>query len=360
VVATYLAGGNTRRLRGALAPLLKAAPLSKSSVSRMVGAVGLVWPKAGVQRGVVHKLRNLERKAPKHALAEIRDDFHRIVYAASADGARAAYAAFERTWAKRCSGVVTSLREGGDELLTFFIFPRAQWKTLRTTNTIERLHEELRRRVKTQGSLPSEDAALIPALQPRGERADRVAQNRRLAEDGRGAQPANGGGGVTPRAFRFAASEITRRIAMQRVASMWSLTQLTAPVLTLAALALTSGGAVGQERGIVRPDPPVLRETVGGMPRGEQQELRVLTATFKPGDKTVFHTHRFPVTVYILEGAFTLEMEGRAPVTIKAGQAMVEPPNVKMTGYNRSATDPIRLVIFYVSDPETPFLDPIQ
>src|SRR2546427_325760 len=56
--------------------------------------------------------------------------------------------------------VVTSLREGGDELLTFFSFPKAQWKTLRTTNTIERLHEEFRRRVKTQGSLPSEDAAL--------------------------------------------------------------------------------------------------------------------------------------------------------------------------------------------------------
>ena len=38
---------------------------------------------------------------------------------------------------------------------------RAQWKTLRTTNTIERLHEEFRRRVKTQGSLPTEDAALV-------------------------------------------------------------------------------------------------------------------------------------------------------------------------------------------------------
>jgi transposase-like protein len=36
-----------------------------------------------------------------------------------------------------------------------------QWKTLRTTNTIERLHEEFRRRVKTQGSLPSEDAAVV-------------------------------------------------------------------------------------------------------------------------------------------------------------------------------------------------------
>src|SRR5262249_20269110 len=82
-------------------------------------------------------------------LAEIRDDFHRIVYAANADAARTAYTAFERGWAKRCSGVVTSLREGSDELLTFFRFPKAQWKTLRTTNTIERLHEEFRRRLKT-------------------------------------------------------------------------------------------------------------------------------------------------------------------------------------------------------------------
>ncbi|MBI4635011.1 MAG: transposase, partial [Candidatus Rokubacteria bacterium] len=80
---------------------------------------------------------------------------------ASADAARAAYAAFERTWAKRCPGVVTSLREGGAERLTFFTFPKTQWKTLRTTNVIERLHGEFRRRVKTQGSLPSEDAALI-------------------------------------------------------------------------------------------------------------------------------------------------------------------------------------------------------
>jgi len=147
---------------------------------------------------------------------------------------------------------------------------------------------------------------------------------------------------------------------MLRIASMWRLAQWTVPVVGLGALALTGGGAVGQERGLVRPDPPVLREAVSGMPRGERQEIRVLTAMLKPGDKTVFHTHRFPVTVYILEGAFTLEMEGRAPVTVKAGQAMVEPPNVKMTGQNRSATDPIRVLIFYVSDPDTPFLDPVQ
>jgi transposase-like protein len=260
VIATYLAGGNSRRLRGALAPLLKAAPLSKSAVSRIVGtlkteleawrtrslagidilglyldalalrvrsagkvvsvpvlgvvavltdgqkqllalelcsggetfeawkgclddlvtreltapmwcvidghpglrkAVGLVWPQALIQRCAVHKLRNLERKAPKHALAEIRADFHRIVYAESAVAARGAYTAFERKWSARCPGVVRSLQEGGDELLTFFRFPKRQWKTLRTTNVIERLNEEFRRRVKTQGALPTEDAALV-------------------------------------------------------------------------------------------------------------------------------------------------------------------------------------------------------
>ncbi len=94
--------------------------------------LGIRKREADVAMACVHKLRNLEREAPKHALAEIRATSHRIVYATSAEAARAAYAAFERTWAKRCPGVVTSLREGGDELLTFFRFPKAQWKTLRT------------------------------------------------------------------------------------------------------------------------------------------------------------------------------------------------------------------------------------
>ena len=119
-----------------------------------------------------------------------------------------------------------------------------------------------------------------------------------------------------------------------------------------------SSASVAQERGPAKPPPPLLREIVQGMPKGEKQEVRVIVATLKPGETTPFHTHRFPVTVYVLEGTFTLEMEGRAPVTAKAGQAMVEPSQVRMTGYNRSSTEPMRVVIFYVSDPDTPFLDP--
>ena len=108
------------------------------------------------------------------------------------------------------------------------------------------------------------------------------------------------------------------------------------------------------------PPPPLLREVVQGMPKGERQEVRVFAVTVKPGDKTPFHSHRFPVTLYVLEGVFTLEMEGRTPVTVKAGQAMVEPPQVKMTGYNHSSTEPLKVLIFYVSDPDTPFFDVIR
>lgn len=102
----------------------------------------------------------------------------------------------------------------------------------------------------------------------------------------------------------------------------------------------------------------VLQEKVEGMPTVKTQEVRVLTATIEPGGKTPLHTHRFPVTVYILDGAFTLEMGGGDAKVLKAGESMVEPPGTKMTGYNKG-NEPMKVVIFYVSDPGTPFLDAI-
>jgi quercetin dioxygenase-like cupin family protein len=116
--------------------------------------------------------------------------------------------------------------------------------------------------------------------------------------------------------------------------------------------------AFGQ--GVAKPT-EILNKIVAGMPKGDEQQIRVLTAEFKPGDKTLFHTHRFPVTVCVLEGTFSLELEGqKEPAVVKAGEAFVEPPKIKMTGYNRSTTDRLRVVIFYVSDKDTPFLDMIH
>ena len=94
------------------------------------------------------------------------------------------------------------------------------------------------------------------------------------------------------------------------------------------AVLLISFTAMAQEQGVVKPQ-LLLNEIVQGMPNGDKQQVRVLTASFKPGDKTMLHTHRFPVTVYVLEGVFTLEMEGREPITVKAGQATAMPPHVK-------------------------------
>jgi quercetin dioxygenase-like cupin family protein len=129
--------------------------------------------------------------------------------------------------------------------------------------------------------------------------------------------------------------------------------------VVIAAGLLAGTSAVAHEAGLTAPQ-LIMKESVAGMPRGDRQEVRVLTATFKPGDRTVYHTHRSPVTVYVLEGAFTLELEGREPIIVKAGQAYVEPSDVRMTGYNRSTSEPLRVMIFYVSDPETPFLDVAQ
>ena len=259
VAGVYLSGGNTRRIRGALRPLLKNAPLSKSAVSRIVTtlrgewetwsrqsladlnvvylyldaialkvrsagrvtglpvlaavavladgtkrlvslevcgaesgaawegflqglidrglkaprlciidgnaglhrAITLAWRATKIQRCAVHKLRNILRKVPHHAHEEVTADFHLIVYASGLDTARAARDAFVRKWAKRCAGAVDSLNEAGDDLLTFYSFPKEQWKTIRTTNVIERMNGEFRRRVKTQGSFPTVDCAIV-------------------------------------------------------------------------------------------------------------------------------------------------------------------------------------------------------
>lgn len=104
---------------------------------------------------------------------------------------------------------------------------------------------------------------------------------------------------------------------------------------------------------------PLHREVVQGMPTLPEQEVRVLASTLLPGEVTPRHSHRFPVTVYMLEGTFTLELDGREPVAVTAGDVLVEPAGIKMTGFNRGDV-PARMAIFYVCAPDTPFADPVS
>ena len=124
------------------------------------GGVKQTWPWIDVQRCTRHKLENLYTHSPKRRHEQIKADYDAIVYAADEASAERAWDRFESQWEKSCPGVVKSLREGGKELLTFYRYPESMWKMLRTTNAIERLNEEFRRRVKTQGSFPNVDAGV--------------------------------------------------------------------------------------------------------------------------------------------------------------------------------------------------------
>jgi putative transposase len=118
------------------------------------------WPAVRVQRCTAHKRRNLEDACPVHARPELRRDYHRLLHAPDGLAARAAYDAFVKKWTGLCPPVARSLEEAGLDLLTFYSFPKAMWKTLRTTNALENLNREFRRRTKTQASFSTEAAAL--------------------------------------------------------------------------------------------------------------------------------------------------------------------------------------------------------
>ena len=81
--------------------------------------------------------------------------------APSREAVEQARSGFLRKWKLRCKAVSLSFEEAGDELFTFTAFPSSQWKALRTTNALERINEGVRRRTKTQASLPNEEAVLF-------------------------------------------------------------------------------------------------------------------------------------------------------------------------------------------------------
>jgi putative transposase len=124
-------------------------------------AVGLVWPDALVQRCTVHKHRNLLAHAPDRLHDEIAADYNDMIYAETSKEIETRRKAFIRKWRLKCRAVADSLEEAGDRLFTFTRLPESQWKSARTTNAIERLHEEFKRRIKTQTVLPSAETAAM-------------------------------------------------------------------------------------------------------------------------------------------------------------------------------------------------------
>ena len=125
--------------------------------------------------------RNLLAHAPERLHEEITADYTDMIYAATPEGIETRRKAFIRKWRLKHRAVADSLEEAGDALFAFTRLPPSQWKSARTTNAIERLHEEFKRRIKTQTVLPSaETAAMLFWALRLG--TDHDAQGRRLAD----------------------------------------------------------------------------------------------------------------------------------------------------------------------------------
>jgi putative transposase len=124
-------------------------------------AIAAVWDGVPVQRCTVHKHRNLLAHAPERLHEELSADYNDMIYAATREEVERQRKAFLRKWRLKHRPVADSLQEAGDRLFTFTRLPLGQWRSARTTNAIERLHEEFKRRIKTQTVLPSADTAAM-------------------------------------------------------------------------------------------------------------------------------------------------------------------------------------------------------
>jgi putative transposase len=124
-------------------------------------AIAAVWNGVPLQRCTVHKHRNLLGHAPERLHEEITADYTDMIYAATAEEIEERRKAFVRKWRLRHRAVADCLEEAGDALFAFTRLPPSQWRSARTSNAIERLHEEFKRRIKTQTVLPSADTAAM-------------------------------------------------------------------------------------------------------------------------------------------------------------------------------------------------------
>src|SRR6516165_9942154 len=123
--------------------------------------IAAVWDGVPMQRCTVHKHRNLLAHAPERLHDEVTADYTDMIYAATPEEIETRRKVFIRKWRLKCRAVADSLEEADDRLFTFTRLPPSQWRSARTTNAIERLHEEFKRRIKTQTVLPSADTAAM-------------------------------------------------------------------------------------------------------------------------------------------------------------------------------------------------------
>lgn len=117
------------------------------------------FPNAKVQRCQVHVARNVLCKVPQKMKQTVADKLRDIFYAESKKKSLAAFKVFYTDFQKELPSAVQCLSSVIEECLTFFNFPKEEWLSLRTTNAIERVNKEFKRRTKSMEILAGENSA---------------------------------------------------------------------------------------------------------------------------------------------------------------------------------------------------------
>ena len=119
------------------------------------------FSRAKVQRCQVHVARNVLAKVPKKLKKSVADDLRSIFYASSKKKAMDFFNAFKDKWQKDLPSAVKCLENSIEACLTFFMCPEEEWISLRTTNIIERLNKEFKRRTKPMEIVAGENACYM-------------------------------------------------------------------------------------------------------------------------------------------------------------------------------------------------------
>jgi putative transposase len=119
------------------------------------------FPEAKVQRCQVHVSRNVLAKVPRKLKKAVADDLRSIFYASSKKKAMEFFGLFKEKWEKELPSAVKCLDKSIDACLTFFMCPEEEWISLRTTNIIERLNKEFKRRTKPMEIVAGENACYM-------------------------------------------------------------------------------------------------------------------------------------------------------------------------------------------------------
>lgn len=128
----------------------------------MINAIEAKFPTASRQRCVHHKLENVLSYIPQTHRDQVEPELKAIFYQDNRTQADQVAAAFCTKYEKIYGTAVECLQRDLTDCLTFYNFPRAHWKTIRTTNVIERLFEEVKKRShKMNAAFRNEDSCLL-------------------------------------------------------------------------------------------------------------------------------------------------------------------------------------------------------